>query len=408
MEFLTALFYFTGTVIFVAGLITVAYYPLSLVFELRNRRYSQTAEFLPAVSVLVPAFNEELVIKNCVSSILASDYPDMELLLIDDGSSDGTLHLMRQFDGHPAVTVIAQENGGKATALNRGLASANGEIILCVDADGLFAADTIRQMVEPFKDPAVGAVCGNDSPVNLNSLQTHLLSILARVGTGFVRRALSVANCLPIVAGNSGAFRREALQKAGTFLPGFIGEDLELTWRVHKAGYQVRFQPRATVYAEVPATILGLWKQRVRWARGLLQTVNLHRDMFFNPRYRLFGFFLPLNALRMVVVPLLQLLAVMLLLALLLLGHSPLPADLLVLAGWLGLGVAVFTSVFAIALDGAWRDLKYLYVLPLWIPYSLLMSVIMLRALLLELRGKEALWHKLDRTGVISRSAAGQ
>lgn len=404
MALLTNLFYLTGLLVFLPGLLTVAYWPLAIWFEVRVSRKWTSEAYLPTVSVVVPAYNEELVIENCISSILASDYPNIQLLLVDDGSSDGTLAVMRQFGQHPAVTVISQKNAGKAAALNNGLERATGEVVLCVDADGVFKADTIKQMVEPFRDPRVGAVCGNDSPVNLNSLQTHLLSILARVGTGFVRRALSEVNCLPIVAGNSGAFRKETLQQTGPFLDGFIGEDLELTWRVHRAGYRVHFQPRAIIYAEVPSSLRSLWKQRVRWARGLLQTARIHRDMYFRPRFGLFGYFLPVNLLRMIGVPLLQLLAMALLLLLLLLGQNPLPAGFVAIFLWLGLGVAIITAVLAVALDRAWNELRYLYVLPLWVPYSLLMSAIMFWAIVLELRGTEAKWNKLERTGVVSRT----
>lgn len=404
MDYLNTLFLVVGAFIFIPGLLTLLYGPLALLFELKRSRRKLDGEFQPAVSVVVPAFNEEKVIANCVESILAADYSNKEVLLVDDGSTDGTLEVMRRFEGAPGVVVLTQQNAGKAAALNNGLAHATGEFVLCVDADGMFRADTIRQMIEPFWDARVGAVCGNDSPINLNSLQTHLLSIMARVGTGFVRRALSEIDCLPIVAGNSGAFRRETLDKTGPFLDGFIGEDLELTWRVHRSGYKVKFQPRAVIYAEVPATVKSLWKQRVRWARGLLQTAYLHRSIMFRSRYGLFGWFLPLNYVRMVAVPLFQLVAIALMVLLAAIGQSPVPAGIVEMIIWVGLGVGALTAVFAIALDGAWLELKYLYVLPLWVPYSLLMSLVVLRAIILELRGGEAKWHKLDRSGVVSRN----
>ena len=223
------------------------------------------------------------------------------------------------------------------------------------------------------------------------------------MGTGFVRRALATLNCLPIISGNVGAFRRSVLEKTGPFIEGFIGEDLELTWRVHKAGYRVAFQPWATVYAEVPSTLGGLWKQRVRWARGLLQTARIHRDMFFNRKYGVFGFYLPINFASMVIIPLLQLTSAVLLPILVLLNRSPIELNVISLVGWLGLGMAVFAVVFSLALNRAWGDLKYLYVVPLWIPYSLLMDAVTLWAIILEMRGTQAQWNKLERTGVVSR-----
>lgn len=407
MVALLILFYSLGVTVFVAGLITLAYYPLALVFALRRRRPPVFESNPPLVSVIVPAYNEDKVIGACVASILASDYSQREIILVDDGSTDGTLEVMRGFEREPAVLVIAKENAGKASALNAGLERAAGEIIFFVDADGVFAPDTITEMLKGFETDRVGAVCGNDSPVNLDRLQTRLASLQTHVGTGFVRRALAVIQCLPIVSGNIGAFRRSVLRQTGPFVEGFIGEDLELTWRVHKAGYRVAFQPTATVYAEVPSTLRGLWRQRVRWSRGLLQTARLHRDMFFNPRYGAFGFFLPVNFAAMVIIPLIQLASAILLPMMALMGRSPIALTVASLAGWSGLGLALLATLFAIALDRAWRDLRHLYVVPLWVPYSLLMDVVALWAIILEARGAETRWDKLERTGVVSRRVDG-
>ena len=403
MNALLALFHILGFTCFAVGLLTLAYYPLALIFELRHRRRADSEPWQPLVSVVVPAYNEDKVVGRCVESILASDYPHHEIILVDDGSTDNTLAEMRRFEHVPGVIVISKPNGGKASALNAGLARASGEILFFVDADGIFTPNTIHEMLKGFDDPRVGAVCGNDAPINLDRLQTRLANLQAHVGSGFVRRALSTINCLPIVSGNIGGFRREALVQTGPFLEGFIGEDLELTWRVHKAGYRVAFQPRALVFAEVPSTVRALWKQRVRWARGLLQTARLHRDMFFNPRYGLFGFYLPINFTAMVIIPLLQLVSAILLPILVLLNRSPIELNVIKIIGWLGLFMAMVASLFAIVLDRAWDDLKYLYVVPLWVLYSLLMDVVMLWAIILELRGKKARWYKPERTGIISR-----
>jgi cellulose synthase/poly-beta-1,6-N-acetylglucosamine synthase-like glycosyltransferase len=225
-----------------------------------------------------------------------------------------------------------------------------------------------------------------------------------------VRRALAEINCLPIVSGNCGAFRRAVLSwpfvglgnKGEPYVKGFIGEDLELTWRVHRAGYRVNFTPRAIVRAEVPSTVKSLWKQRVRWARGLLQTIKLHRDMFFNRKYGTFGLYLPINFFNMVVNPILQLLVVFLLIIVAIAGYSPIQLEIINLILWIGLSGTLFTLFIAIALDRAWQDLKYLYVIPLWIPYSLMMDIVDIWAIFLELRGAEAKWNKFERTGVIS------
>lgn len=403
MEPLLLFFYIIGFTCFSVGILTIPYYPLSLAFEMRKSKQHIFNSENPLVSIVVPAYNEGKVIAHCIDSILASDYPEYEVILVDDGSSDNTLEEMQRYEMNSRVIVVTTKNGGKASALNMGLSLAKGEVIFFVDADGIFVPDTISKMLSGFSSEDVGAVCGNDAPINLDKLQTQLANLLTHVGTGFVRRALSTIDCLPVVSGNIGAFRSSTLEKTGPFLEGFIGEDIELTWRVHKAGYKVVFQPLSIVYAEAPSTIMDLWKQRVRWARGLLKTAYIHRDMLFNPRYGLFAFYLPINLTLMVIIPLLQLISIILLPILLFLNISPIPLIWMSIIGWLGMFFAVFTLLFAIALERAWFDLKYLYVIPLWVPYSLMMDVVMLWAIIVELRKEEAKWNKLDRTGIVSR-----
>jgi biofilm PGA synthesis N-glycosyltransferase PgaC len=404
MNLALTVFFSLSFTVFAVGLLTLAYYPLSLIFALRKQgRPVFTSGPDPLVSVIVPGYNEAKVVGNCIESILASEYPNFEIILVDDGSTDETLAVMQTFEADQRVRVIGKPNGGKASALNVGIAAARGEILFFVDADGLFTPSAIREMLNGFTSEKVGAVCGNDAPVNLDRIQTQLACIQTHVGTGFVRRALALINCLPIVSGNIGAFRRSVIEETGTFLEGFIGEDLELTWRVHKAGFQVNFAPRAVVLAEVPSTVKDLWKQRVRWARGLLQTVRIHRNMMFNLRYGLFGIYLPVNVASMVLIPLLQLVIVILLPMLVLTGNSPIPLSALGLIGWLGLLMSLAATVFSIALNHAWKDLRYTYAVLFWVPYSLMMNVVTLWALILEIRGARSEWNKLDRTGVITR-----
>lgn len=403
METLLLFFYIIGFTCFSIGILTIPYFLLSLAFEMRKSKQHIFNSENPFVSIVVPAYNEEKVISHCIESILASNYSEYEVILVDDGSSDNTLEEMKRYETNSRVIVVTKKNGGKASALNMGLNLAKGKIIFFVDADGIFAPDTISKMLSGFTSEDVGAVCGSDAPINLDKLQTRLANLLTHVGTGFVRRALDTIDCLPVVSGNIGAFRYSTLEKTGPFLEGFIGEDIELTWRVHKAGYKVVFQPWAIVYAEVPSTIKDLWKQRVRWARGLLKTAYIHRDMLFKSRYGLFAFYLPINLASMIIIPLLQLISIILLPILLYFNICPIPLDLMNIIGWLGLVFAFFTLLFAIALDRAWFDLKYFYVLPLWIAYSLMMDAVMLWAIIVELRGEEAKWNKINRTGIVSR-----
>lgn len=424
---LLALFYGLGLLIVIVGTLTLAYYPLALIAELRWHHKPAFLAKPPLVSIVVPAYNEEKVIENCIKSILASDYPRLELVLVDDGSRDRTFGIIRKYMSLPNVIGIHQKNAGKAAALNRGVKETHGELIFFVDADGVFTKRTIPEMLKQFTSFNVGGVCGNDAPVNLDRVQTRLMSIQTHVSTSFVRRALAEINCLPIISGNIGAFRRAALLKTippfnqeryypldskwpknipGPFLEGFIGEDLELTWRIHRAGYRVSFAPQAVVLAEVPSTLKGLWRQRVRWARGFLQTVRIHRDMFFNFKYGLIGLYLPVNFFNQVISPLLQLSLILFFIFLVISGHSPVVLDLLNLVLWFGLSFTLLSTTFGLLLDRAWKDFKFLYVLPLWIPYSIFMNCVMVWAIVLETRRAPARWNKLERTGVVSRREA--
>jgi cellulose synthase/poly-beta-1,6-N-acetylglucosamine synthase-like glycosyltransferase len=382
----------------VLGLLELVYYPLAVAHDLRRRGEAVFDDPVPLVSVVVPAYNEARVLRHCLDSILRTGYPRLELVLVDDGSTDETFEIMCHYARVPGVTVLSQRNAGKAAALNAGIRQAHGEILMFVDADGAFTDRTVPEILSAFDHRDVGAVCGNDEPVNLDRVQTRVLALLTH-GTAFARRALARIGCLTIVSGNIGAFRRRVLDEIGGFTPGFVGEDLELTWRVHRAGYRVAFAPKAVVYAEVPSTVPALWKQRVRWTRGHLQTARLHRDMLTTGRH----WFLPVNAFSMLVAPVLQLAGSLVVGLAALLGHLPFHGGVVGLVLWLGLAHAVGSLGFAIVLDRAWADLRLFVVLPLLPFFSVLMSLITVAAWIAELHGRPARWNKLARTGVVSR-----
>ena len=397
-----------GIPVLVFGLLKLLVLPLALWFQVQVTRRRRTGQGTllnewPTVSIIVPAYNEATVIENCVRSIQLTTYDRYEVVLVDDGSTDNTLELMHELAaGDPRITVLPQENAGKGAALNRGLNYSTGEVLMFVDADGIFSRSTVKRMLQGFTDRRVGAVCGDDRPVNLNRVQTRMLAFISHVGTGLVRRALTVIGCLPIVSGNIGAFPRSVLADVGPFREDTVGEDLELTWRVHRAGYNVVFAPKALVYAESPSTVHALWRQRVRWARGLLQTMRVHKDMIGNLRRGRFGAYLLFNTVTMVALPVLQLFLLLDLLLLVAGGRSPLGADAWAVLGWLGLVVTAVLTLFGLSLNRAWPDLRHAWTLPLVPFYSVFTGLTMAAALLQETRGKQAHWNKLKRTGVVS------
>lgn len=408
---LTSFLVVLGTCLLVVGLVRLAMVPAALVFQARERRADPGPAGCgpcfpepPSVSVVVPAYNEGVLIEGCVRSVVRSEHPRLEVVCVDDGSSDDTFERMVALAReHPQVRAVHQENAGKGAALNTGIAAARGEVLVLVDADGLFRPDTLTRLLRGFRDERVGAVCGNDRPVNLDRVQTRLLALISHVGTGLMRRALDVLGCLPVVSGNLGAYRRSVLEEVGPLRTDTLGEDLELTWRVHRAGYGVAFAPDAVVFAESPSTPRGLWRQRVRWARGLLQATSLHRSMIGNPRYGAFGVYLLYNTLAQVVAPFLQVLGTIALTVLIVVdGPGWLPSTAWAWLVLVGLPLSGALLLLAVLLDRSPGDLRQLWTVVLWPVYSTVMTFVVLDAARLELLNAENRWNKLDRTGTVS------
>jgi cellulose synthase/poly-beta-1,6-N-acetylglucosamine synthase-like glycosyltransferase len=263
---------------------------LAIVNASRGRHARPIANGLP-VSVLIPALNEEKVIVATVERILASDYANLEVLVIDDGSTDHTASIVRaRFQGDSRVGLVSIANGGKAAALNNGLARARGEVVVALDADTQFNADTISRLVRWFGDPLVGAVAGNAKVGNRINMITRWQALEYIVAQNLERRALAALDTLTVVPGAVGAWRRDALIRLGGFPTDTLAEDQDLTIAIQVAGYRVLFDASAIAWTEAPATMRGLGKQRFRWAYGTLQCLWKYRRITFNPKFFRLGF----------------------------------------------------------------------------------------------------------------------
>lgn len=240
---------------------------------------------LPPVTVLVPAFDEEGLIGDCVESILASDYPSslLEVVVIDDGSTDGTYEEAAQYRDR-GVRVLHRENGGKHAALNMGLQCTSSPIVATVDADSRPLPDAIRRSVRELDaNPRLGALSASVLAKTggiLDRLQ-HVEYALSNTN----RRAYSVFGAVPVVPGCLGVYRREALEDVWGYDPDTVTEDFDLTVKLLRNGWDVRHGPSA-VETVVPGGLRSLWRQRLRWYRGGLETLRKHRDVFREPRYR--------------------------------------------------------------------------------------------------------------------------
>ena len=284
------------TLFFIAICLGVARLVFLCLISLWNWRVEsrRVAPALPAApplqSVLIPAHNESKVIAETVRHILASDYPNLEVIVVDDGSKDDTAEVVRTaFASDPRVRLISMANGGKAAALNRGLAEARGNLVVALDADTYFPSDSIGKLVRWFEDPEVGAVAGNAKVGNRVNVITRWQALEYITSQSLERRMLASLGCITVVPGAIGAWRREVLHRLGGFPSDTLAEDQDLTISLLKAGYHVLYDSTALAWTEAPDTVSGLIKQRFRWAFGTLQCLWKHRHATFKPRYGSLG-----------------------------------------------------------------------------------------------------------------------
>ena len=267
---------------------------LALAQWLRSRYRQRThagENYKPSVSVIVPAYNEEMVIEATLQSLLASDYGNFEIIVVDDGSADRTSEIVREkFSGEPRIRLFTEPNAGKANALNFGLRYASGEIVIALDADTLFAPGAISALAHRFYDPRMGAVAGNAKVGNRINIVTRWQALEYITSQNMDRRAFASLNCITVVPGAVGAWRRDLLDEAGGFTSDTLAEDQDLTLRIRRLGYKIGYEENAIAWTEAPATLRALAKQRFRWAYGTLQCMWKHSGALMRPRYGALGF----------------------------------------------------------------------------------------------------------------------
>ncbi|MGY3202035.1 polysaccharide deacetylase family protein [Streptomyces sp. TE5632] len=348
------------------------------------------------VTVLVPAYNEAKCIENTVRSLMDSDHP-IEVLVIDDGSSDGTARIVEAM-GLPNVRVIRQLNAGKPAALNRGLANARYDIVVMMDGDTVFEPSTVRELVQPFGDPKVGAVAGNAKVGNKDSLIGAWQHIEYVMGFNLDRRMYDILGCMPTIPGAVGAFRRSALVPLGGMSDDTLAEDTDVTMALHRAGWRVVYAENARAWTEAPETVQQLWSQRYRWSYGTMQAIWKHRRAVIDkgPSGRFGRVGLPFVSLFMIVAPLLAPLIDVFLLYGIVFG----PTQKTIMA-WLGvLAIQAVCAAFAFRLDR--ERMTHLISLPLQqVLYRQLMYVVLLQSWITALTGGRLRWQKLRRTGVV-------
>jgi biofilm PGA synthesis N-glycosyltransferase PgaC len=394
-------------------------------FRRRRRQYPEPDTWRLTVSVVLAAYNEAAVIGRTLEHILASDVPLVDVVVVDDGSTDGTGDIVSDLAStDPRVRLIRQPNTGKAGALNHGLQVAKGDVIVTLDADTVVQPSTVRNLVRHFalddrdrrsdlngqdveaerrRGGPVGAVAGTVRVGNrTRNLLTRWQALEYLTQISVDRSAQDALGAIVIVPGACAAWRREAILAVGGYSDRTLAEDCHLTLAVHRAGWRVTQDDEAYAFTEAPEDVDGLLKQRVRWSYGTLQAIHLHRDMVLRPRYGWLGMWALPNYALSIVMPLLflPLTTVMAFLMVQQQGWAPLAVYAAVFAA-----AHVAVAAVAVALSG--ESPRHLLMVPVYrLVFEPLRAYLIYTSAFMALRGVNALWNKLARTGSMDEDVA--
>ncbi len=358
---------------------------------------------MPLVSIIVPAYNEEVNAIRTVNSLLLQDYTNLQVVFVDDGSKDSTfLTVSNAFVGKINVKVYTKENGGKASALNFGISKADGEYVVCIDADTQLKTDAVSKLMQRFTTEKTAAVAGNVKVGNEINMITKWQSIEYITSQNFDRRAFDLLNCITVVPGAIGAFKKSAVIEAGGLTTDTLAEDCDLTMRLHRIGYEVRNCNDAISYTEAPETMKQFMKQRFRWSFGVMQCFWKHRDAVFNPKYKNFGMIaMPNILIFQMILPFLAPLAdLLLVLSLIAAGFGFIPASISHILIYYLIFTLVDIAGAALAFAFEKEDYKKLiWMIPQRLVYRQLMYYIIIKSFSRAIKGELQGWGVLKRTG---------
>ena len=355
--------------------------------------------YLPDVSVVIPAYNEAAGIAATIRSVVASRYRGrIEVIVVDDGSADGTAAIARSL-GIPHVRVISQPNSGKPGALNRGIAEARSDILILVDGDTIFQADTIGRLIAPLAAADVGAVSGNTKVGNRRGFLGGWQHLEYVMGFNLDRRLFDMLGTIPTVPGAIGAFRRAALAAVGGASTDTLAEDTDLTMALCRSPWRVVYAPGAIAWTEAPASLRQLWRQRYRWSYGTMQAIWKHRRAVIEPgpSGRFGRYCLTYLALYHVLLPLIApVVDVFSIYGLVFL--NPVKVTLFWLTFVL---LQALAGGYALRLDG--ERLRALWILPLQqIVYRQLMYLVTIQSVITALAGTRQRWQASSRIGAFA------
>jgi len=357
----------------------------------------------PLVSIIVPAYNEEVNAVGSLHNLLKADYPNYNVIFIDDGSKDDTYEKVRSaFLNESKVTVLSKPNGGKASALNYGILQSTAEYVICIDADTKLKPDAVSQLMKHFlfsppqpEGKLIGAVAGNVKVGNEVNMLTRWQAIEYITSQNFDRMAFSYLNAITVVPGAIGAFKKQAIEDAGEFTTDTLAEDCDLTIRILKAGYIVANEPKAIAYTEAPESLKMFIKQRFRWSFGVLQTFWKHRDSLFNKKYKWLGWIaMPNILIYQYIIPSVIPLADLFMFIGLITGNG----EKIIFYYLLFILLDLFVSVMAFRFEKE-KTGRLIWLIPQRLIYRWLMWYVLYKAVRRAIKGELQNWGVLKRTG---------
>lgn len=369
---------------------TMLFVPLAIRGITKERYLLDPAEY-PKISVIVPAYNEEKVIRTTIESLLATDYPRKEIIVVDDGSKDKTFEIASKYKDK--IKLLHKENGGKASALNHALLFTTGDIITIIDADTIIGYSSLKHIAKAMTDRNVAAVAGNIKIRNKVNWLTWCQALEYLSGIQIMRRGLDYFGAITIVPGALGAFRKMMLVESGTYDKTTLVEDFDATMKVLRSGMVISGSNNAIAYTQAPQTLKDFYKQRKRWYRGNLQVLRRHSDILLNPRFGyLHRLSYPLMAIHMLVIPIASLMIWGLAAYQIIIGNY----YFVVFTVGMFIALQYLLSAMAVRMD---KDDKkmILYSIFLVIGYKQLIDVLQIKAVIEEILGQQAKWTSAQR-----------
>jgi peptidoglycan-N-acetylglucosamine deacetylase len=355
----------------------------------------------PLVSIIVPAYNEEVNAVRSLQNLLKSTYPNFNIIFVDDGSKDSTYDkVAAAFKDNTRVKVLTKPNGGKASALNYGISQTDAEYVLCIDADTNLLPNALELLARHFADEDVAAVAGNVKVGNEVNMLTRWQSIEYITSQNFDRNAFASVNAITVVPGAIGLFRKKAIQDAGGFTSDTFAEDCDLTIRMLRAGYIIKNENEAIALTEAPESLRQFLKQRFRWSFGVMQSFWKNRDALFNSSYGTLGWVaLPNILVFQVLIPLIAPLADLFMLVGIFTGNGLVILEYYSLFMLVDLAVGVLAFVFEKE-----NVFKLVWLIPQRIVYRWLMLYILYKAIRRAIKGQLQSWGVLKRTGNVQEN----